>query len=225
MKHHHILHEQGPISGLDRGSGWLGNGPMKHSNTFHGGFPFYSLPTNSVPYGELAKGRGQMSGDIIVTMLTECEFIHQKVINLCSGKNLTFFAALRGWQQITIRQFSKSTRWFPAWLKGMVLDLKYQTLSKTYKSRTTKRLQQQKRRWMETLSAAMQALCMSAHSGGTLDQAGCYSGAQLHEQKSADTPREASFSAFTQRGTLEHLNRHHKNTLLFETGICFLCML
>lgn len=63
---------------------------------------------------------------------------------------------------------------------------------------------------MEALSAAMQALCMSAYSGGILDQAGCYSGAQLYEQKSAIAPREASFSASTQRGTLEHLNRHHK---------------
>lgn len=69
---------------------------MKYSNTFHGGLPFYSLPTNSEPYGELAKGRGQMSGDIIVIMLTACEFIHQKVITLCSGKNFTFLAALRG---------------------------------------------------------------------------------------------------------------------------------
>lgn len=87
-KHHLILHAWRPISGLGHSSGSVGNGPMKHSNTFHGGFPFYSLPTNSVPYGELAKGRGQMSGDIIVTMLTACEFIHQKVIPLCSGKNL-----------------------------------------------------------------------------------------------------------------------------------------
>lgn len=69
---------------------------MKHSNNFHGELPFYSLPTKSVPYGELAKGSGQMSADIIVTMLTACEFIHQKVITLCSGKNFTFFAALRG---------------------------------------------------------------------------------------------------------------------------------
>lgn len=56
----------------------------------------------------------------------------------------------------------------------------------------------------------MQAVCMPAYSGGTLDQAGCYSGAQLYEQKSAAALREASFSASTQRGTLEHLNRHHK---------------
>lgn len=87
-KHHLILHVWGPILRLDHGSGWVGNGPVKHRNTFDGGFPFYSLSTNSVPYGELAKGRGQMSGDIIVTMLTACKFIHQKVITLCSGKNL-----------------------------------------------------------------------------------------------------------------------------------------
>lgn len=84
-KHHHTRYVQGSISGLNHGSSRIGNGPMKHSNTFDGGFPFYSLPTNSVPYGELAKGRGQMSGDIIVTMLTACKFIHQKVITLCSG--------------------------------------------------------------------------------------------------------------------------------------------
>lgn len=55
----------------------------------------FTLCLQTVPYGELAKERGQMSGDIIVTMLTACEFIHPKVITLCSGKNLTFFAALR----------------------------------------------------------------------------------------------------------------------------------
>lgn len=79
---------KGPKSGFDHGGGWVGNDPTKHSNTFHGRLPFCSQPTNYMPYGELAKGRGQMSGDIIVTMLTACEFIHQKVITLCSGKNL-----------------------------------------------------------------------------------------------------------------------------------------
>lgn len=210
MRHHRIPHEQGPISRLDHSSGWVGNGPMKHSNTFHGGFPFYSLPTNSVPYGELAIGRGQMSGDIIVTMLTAWEFMHQKVITLCSGKNLTFFVALRGWQQITITEFSERNRWFSAWLKGMVLDLKYQTSGKMYKSRRTKRLQQQKR--MAALSAAMQALCMFAHSGRTLDVTGVHS---YMSKRSAATPREASFSAFRQRASLERLSRNHKNTPSF----------
>lgn len=58
------------IPGFVHGGGWVGNGLGKESNTFHGGFPSCSQPTNSVPYGELAKGRGQMSADIIVTMLT-----------------------------------------------------------------------------------------------------------------------------------------------------------
>lgn len=49
---------------------------------------FYSPPTNSVPYGGLAKGRGRVSGDTVVTMLTARHFIPQKVITLCSGKNL-----------------------------------------------------------------------------------------------------------------------------------------
>lgn len=77
----------------------------------------------------------------LVTMLTACEFIHQKVITLCSGKNLTFFfAALSGWQQIPITQFSKSTRWFAALIKRQGSWPEIPNIRQNYKSSRTKRL-------------------------------------------------------------------------------------
>lgn len=87
-KHPLLLCIREPVLGFDRGGSWVWNGPMEGSNIFHGEFPPCSQPANDVPYGELAKGRGQMSADITVTTLTACEFIHQKVITLCSGKDL-----------------------------------------------------------------------------------------------------------------------------------------
>lgn len=87
-KHPLLLYVREPVLGFDRGGSRVWNGPMEGSNIFHGEFPPCSQPANDVPYGELAKGRGQMSGDITVTTLTACEFIHQKVITLCSGKDL-----------------------------------------------------------------------------------------------------------------------------------------
>lgn len=204
-------HELEPISELDHSSGWVGNGLTKHSNTFHGGLPFYSRSTNSVPYGGLAKGSRQMSGDIIVTMLTACEFVHQKVITLCSGKNLTFFAALRGWQQITITQFSKSTRWFAVLIKRhgsrpQIPNIR-QNLQKQKKQEVT--AAEKEINWRPSWQPCRLCVCTLRQNSWILQWCTAI------WAKSAPTLREASFSAFKQRESLEHLNKHHKNTPSF----------
>lgn len=68
---------------------------------------------------------------------------------------------------------------------------------------------------MKALSAAIQALCMFAHTGRTLLQAGYYNGAELYEQKSASTPRQACFFCIQTKGEFRALEQTPQKHSLF----------